>query len=165
MVHKKVLVAVLAAAIILAAILAIRPGGSGEIQAADGDKVVVVVNPGVSKRVTIAEAEELRQFLEKELGRKVEIYYPLSTAALVESRKFKNAQVAVGVGSRGGAIAQREAEVEMALVEIRDVVIDKPVAAPYYYSYFIVLRNSPYRQLDELKGRRACFPSETSVSG
>ncbi|MFN3804656.1 MAG: phosphate/phosphite/phosphonate ABC transporter substrate-binding protein [Pyrobaculum sp.] len=162
----KVLVAVLIIVVILAIALAIWPGGD-KIEASKivEDKIVVVVNPGVSTRVTVAEAEELRQFLERELGMRVEIYYPLSTAAVVESLKFKHAHVALGVGSLVGAIAMREAEVEMPLVEIREVVIDKPTAAPYYYSYFIVLKESPYRTLDELKGRRACFPSETSVSG
>jgi phosphonate transport system substrate-binding protein len=54
----------------------------------------------------------------------------------------------------------------MVLVEVRDVILDdKPVQAPYYYSYWIVLKDSPYKSLEELRGKRACFPSELSTSG
>lgn len=129
-------------------------------------KVVFVVNPGVSERVTVREAKELEEFLEKELGVDVEIYYPLSIAALVEALRFKHADVALGVGTLVSAIAVREADVEMVLVEARDVVVEnRRVVAPYYFSYFIVLKDSPYVYLDELRGKRACFPHERSVSG
>jgi phosphonate transport system substrate-binding protein len=54
----------------------------------------------------------------------------------------------------------------MLLAEVREVIIDdKMVEAPYYYSYWIVRKDSPYQRLEDLRGKRACFPSELSTSG
>lgn len=158
------IVAAAAAAAVLAALAAAYMGGPSA--SAGAERFVVLINPGVSQRVSVAEAQELEAFLEGQLGVDVELRYPTSTAALVEALKFKHAHAALGVGSLAAAIALREADVEMPLVEYRQVIIGNSTAvAPYYYSYFIVLRESPYVTLDELRGRRACFPSETSVSG
>lgn len=128
-------------------------------------KVVVVVNPIPRDRVE-AEARELESFLESRLGLDVELYFPTSIAAIVESLRFGHAHLALGVGSLPAALALYVADVEMLLVEVRDVVIDgKSVAAPYYYSYWIVLKDSPYKSLEDLRGKKACFPSELSTSG
>ncbi|MEM4493780.1 MAG: phosphate/phosphite/phosphonate ABC transporter substrate-binding protein [Pyrobaculum sp.] len=156
-----VIAGVLAVAVILGQISPHEQKSGVELQ-----KLVIVVNPGVSTKVSVAEAQELEQLLEEEIGLDAEIYYPLSAAALVEALKFGHAHVALGPGALVSALALREAEVEMLLVEYREVIIDnKPVVAPFYYSYFIVLKDSPYVALEELKGKKICFPSETSVSG
>ncbi len=128
-------------------------------------KIVVVVNPIPRDRV-VAEARELESFLESRLGLDVELYFPTSVAAIVESLRFGHAHVALGVGSLPAALALYVADVEMPLVEVRSVIIgNKSVEAPYYYSYWIVLKDTPYRSLEDLRGRRACFPSELSTSG
>ena len=137
-----------------------RPPDSSKIE-----KIVIVVNPVPRDRVE-AEARELESFLESRLGLDVELYFPVSVAAIVESLRFGHAQVALGVGSLPAALALYVADVEMILVEVRDVVIgSESKAAPYYYSYWIVPRDSPYRSLEDLRGRRVCFPSELSTSG
>ncbi|MEM2204539.1 MAG: phosphate/phosphite/phosphonate ABC transporter substrate-binding protein [Sulfolobales archaeon] len=128
-------------------------------------KMVVVVNPIPRERVE-AEARELESFLESRLGLDVELYFPTSVAAIVESLRFGHAQLALGVGSLPAALAIYVADVEMLLVEVRDVVIgNESRAAPYYYSYWIVAKDSPYKGLEDLKGKRACFPNELSTSG
>ncbi len=129
------------------------------------EKLVIVVNPVPRERVQV-EAIELERFLEERLGIDVEIYFPASVAAIVEALRFGHAHVALGVGSLPAALALSVADVEMVLVEVRDVIIDGvAVQAPYYYSYWIVLKDSPYTSLDQLRGRRVCFPSELSTSG
>jgi phosphonate transport system substrate-binding protein len=128
-------------------------------------RLVVVVNPIPRDRVA-AEAKELEEFLEKRLGIDVEIYFPLNVAATVEALRFGHAQVALGIGALPAALALSVADVEMLLVEVREVIIDdKMVEAPYYYSYWIVRKDSPYQRLEDLRGKRACFPSELSTSG
>ncbi len=138
----------------------------GELNVTETDKLVVVVNVGVSKKVSLEEARELESFLEDSLGMPVDVVYPTSSAAIIESLRFGHAHVALGPGSLVGALALKVADVEMPLVEYREVIVDgKKTVSPYYYSYFIVLRDSPYRYLSELRGKRACFPSPTSTSG
>jgi phosphonate transport system substrate-binding protein len=128
-------------------------------------RLVIVVNPIPRDRVA-AEAKELEEFLEKRLGIDVEIYFPLNVAATVEALRFGHAQVALGIGALPAALALSVADVEMLLAEVREVIIDdKMVEAPYYYSYWIVRKDSPYQRLEDLRGKRACFPSELSTSG
>jgi len=89
-----------------------------------------VVNPIPRDRVA-AEAKELEEFLERRLGVDVEIYFPLSVAAVVEALRFGHAQVALGIGSLPAALALSVADVEMLLAEVREVIIDdKMVEAP-----------------------------------
>jgi phosphonate transport system substrate-binding protein len=129
------------------------------------EKLVIVVNPMPRDRVQV-EAVELERFLEEKLGVDVELYFPTSVAAIVEALRYGHAQVALGVGALPSALALSVADVNMVLVEVREVIIDgKATSAPYYYSYWIVLKDSPYTSLDQLRGRRACFPSELSTSG
>jgi phosphonate transport system substrate-binding protein len=129
------------------------------------DRLVIVVNPLPRDRVA-AEARELESLLESRLGIDVEIYFPTSTAAIIESLRFGHAQLALGIGSLPAALALYVADVDMLLAEVREVIInDTIVHTPYYYSYWIVLKDSKYRGLEDLRGRRACFPSELSTSG
>ena len=37
--------------------------------------------------------------------------------------------------------------------------------APYYFSYWVVRKDSPYTSLSELRGKKAAFPSQLSTSG
>lgn len=128
-------------------------------------KVVVVVNP-IPRETVEAEAVELERFLESKLGVDVEIYFPTSVAAIVEALRYGHAHVALGIGSLPAALALHVANVEMPLVEVREVIIDgRSEHAPYYYSYWIVLKDSPYTSLEQLRGKKACFPSELSTSG
>jgi len=128
-------------------------------------RLVIVVNPIPRDRVA-AEAKELEEFLEKRLGVDVEIYFPLNVATTVEALRFGHAHVALGIGALPAALALSVADVEMLLAEVREVIIDdKVVEAPYYYSYWIVRKDSPYQRLEDLRGKRACSPSELSTSG
>jgi phosphonate transport system substrate-binding protein len=130
------------------------------------EKLVIVIQP-IPKDKIINEAKELEKFFEDRLDMDVEILYPDSNAAIVESMRFGHAHVALGVGSLTGVMIMNNANVMKPLiVERRNVFIgNEPHVLSYYYSYFIVLKDSPYNSLNDLKGKRACFPSETSVSG
>lgn len=137
-------------------------GGQGQQRIS---KLVFVVNPIPRDRVAV-EAMELERYLEDRLGVDVEILFPTSVAAIVESLRYGHAHVALGVGSLPAALALLVANVDMPLVEVREVIINNSVVhAPYYYSYWIVLKDSPYKSLEDLRGKRACFPSELSTSG
>ncbi|MFN3384688.1 MAG: phosphate/phosphite/phosphonate ABC transporter substrate-binding protein [Archaeoglobaceae archaeon] len=162
---RKSVIAAIATIVILTAGVGIlsysylsKPTGSLE-------KIVIVVNPMPRDRVEV-EAKELESFLESTVGVDVELYFPTSTAVIVESLRFGHAHVALGVGALPATLALYTADVEMLLVEVRDVVIDDTrTTAPYYYSYWIVLKDSPYKSIEELEGKKACFPSELSTSG
>ena len=130
-------------------------------------KLVIAIQPTVASDEMLNKAKPLQQFLEKSLGgkTKVEIYVPSSYAAVVESLRFGHAHVAF-MSAWPAQLAVRLGGAEVALAEIRQVLHGKEkVDAPYYYSYWIVLPDSPYKDLQSLKGKSACFPSPISTSG
>jgi phosphonate transport system substrate-binding protein len=130
-------------------------------------KLVIAIQPTVASDEMLNKAKPLQQFLEKDLGgkTKVEIYVPSSYAAVVESLRFGHAHVAF-MSAWPAQLAVRLGGAEVALAEIRQVLHGKEkVDAPYYYSYWIVLPDSPYKDLQSLKGKSACFPSPISTSG
>jgi phosphonate transport system substrate-binding protein len=115
----------------------------------------------------LTKSKPLQKFLEQELGGKikVDIYAPSSYAAVVESLRFGHAHVAF-MSAWPAQLAVQLGGADVALAEVRQVLHGKEkVEAPYYYSYWVVLPNSPYQNLNSLKGKSACFPSPISTSG
>ena len=130
-------------------------------------KLVIAIQPTVASDEMLNKAKPLQQFLEQSLGgkTKVELYVPSSFAAVVESLRFGHAQVAF-MSAWPAQLAVRLGKAEVALAEVRQVLHGKEkVEAPYYYSYWIVGPDSPYKDLQSLKGKNACFPSPISTSG
>ena len=131
------------------------------------NKLVIAIQPTVASDEMLTKAKPLRQFIEKGLGgkTKVEIYVPSSYAAVVESLRFGHAHMAF-MSAWPAQLAVRLGGAEVALAEIRQVLLGKDkVDAPYYYSYWVVSADSPYKDLQSLKGKSACFPSPISTSG
>ncbi|MCS7206957.1 MAG: phosphate/phosphite/phosphonate ABC transporter substrate-binding protein [Dehalococcoidia bacterium] len=130
-------------------------------------RVVIAIQPTMSAAEMLEKARPLEQFLEQQLGGKVDvqIYVPTSYAAVVESLRFGQAQVAF-MSAWPSYLATQMAGAEVALAEVREVVIGQEKReAPFYYSYWVVRADSPYENLLSLKGKRACFPSPISTSG
>jgi phosphonate transport system substrate-binding protein len=131
------------------------------------NKLVIAIQPTVASDEMLSKAKPLQQFIQKELGGKtnVEIYVPSSYAAVVESLRFGHAHMAF-MSAWPAQLAVRLGGAEVALAEVRQVLHGKEkVDAPYYYSYWVVGPDSPYKDLPSLKGKTACFPSPISTSG
>jgi phosphonate transport system substrate-binding protein len=130
-------------------------------------RLVVAIQPTFAATEMLEKAKPLEQFLERRLGNRVdvEIYVPISQAGVIEALRFGQAHVAF-MGAWAALLAVERAGAELALAEVREVVIDGQKAqATSYYSYWVVPKDSPYRSLEELRGKRACFPSPVSTSG
>jgi len=130
-------------------------------------KLVVAIQPSVSSDDMLKKARPLEKFLRDGLGGKtdVQVYVPSSFAAVVESLRFGHAQVAF-MSAWPAQLAVQLGGAEVALAEIREVLHGtKKVEAPYYFSYWIVQKDSSYQNLQALKGKTACFPSPISTSG
>jgi phosphonate transport system substrate-binding protein len=140
--------------------------GATERALAQG-KLVVAIQPSVSSDEMLKKARPLEKFLRDGLGGKtdVQVYVPSSFAAVVESLRFGHAQVAF-MSAWPAQLAVQLGGAEVALAEVRQVIIGKEKKeAPYYFSYWVVLPNSPYQNLQSLKGKTVCFPSPISTSG
>ncbi|MEM3156093.1 MAG: phosphate/phosphite/phosphonate ABC transporter substrate-binding protein [Nitrososphaerota archaeon] len=128
-------------------------------------KIIIAIQPTQNPLDISESSKSLKEFLEKRLGIPVEVYIPTDYAGVIEGLRFKNVQVAL-MGSWPAYLAVKNAGAELLLAEVRTVAIDgEKVNATYYYSYWIVLKETPYKSLEELRGRRVCFPSPLSSSG
>jgi len=130
-----------------------------------GDKLVIAVQPTSTAAELSADAGEIEEFLEARLDADVELRFPTTYAGVIEALRFGHADAAF-MGAWPAALATQEAGAEIALAEIREVIIDDELTeAPYYYSYWVVPSDSPYTSLEELQGKKAAFPSQLSTSG
>ena len=131
------------------------------------NKLVVAIQPTVSSDEILKKAQPLEKFLRDGLGGKtdVQIYMPSSYAAVVESLRFGHAQVAF-MSAWPAQLAVQLGGAEVPLAEVRQVLIgSEKKEAPYYFSYWVVLKDAPYQNLQALKGKSVCFSSPISTSG
>lgn len=137
----------------------------GAARAPEARKLVIAVQPTSTPEKLSAHAAELEQFLEQRLGTDVEIKFPTQYSGVIEALRFGHAQAAF-MGAWPAALAGRHAGAEVVLAEIREVSIgDRKTEAPHYLSYWVVRKDSPIQSLQELKGKKAAFPSQISTSG
>ncbi|MBI2887036.1 MAG: phosphate/phosphite/phosphonate ABC transporter substrate-binding protein [Chloroflexi bacterium] len=130
-----------------------------------GKKLVIAVQPTATPETLSADAKDIEQFLEKKLGVDVEIVFPTTFAGVIEALRFGHAQAAF-MSAWPAALAQKHAGAQVVLAEVREVVIeDKKVEEPFYYSYWVVRKDSPFTSLAELKGQKVSLPSPLSTSG
>lgn len=129
-------------------------------------RLVVAVQPTLAADEMLDKARPLEAWLEQALpGTDVQIYVPLSQAGVIEALRFGQAHVAF-MGAWPAYLASRLGGAELALAEVREVLIDdEPVHETFYFSYWVVPHTSPAKTLIDLQGRRACFPSPISTSG
>lgn len=126
---------------------------------------MLAVQPTGTPEQLSADARELQQFLEGRLGRPVELVFPTTYAGVIEALRFGHAQAAF-MSAWPAALAQKHAGAEVVLAEVREVVIgQEKKEAPYYYSYWVVRKDSPITSIEQLRGKRVSLPSPLSTSG
>lgn len=129
-------------------------------------KVVIAVQPTANPETLLAESRQIEGFLESRLkGVDVEIRVPTTFAGVIEALRFGHAQVAF-MSAWPAALASKHAGGQVVLAEVREVVIgEERLERPFYFSYWVVPTDSPYKSLQELKGKRVAFASPLSTSG
>ncbi|MEW6043241.1 MAG: phosphate/phosphite/phosphonate ABC transporter substrate-binding protein [Thermoproteota archaeon] len=127
--------------------------------------VTLAIQPTAQASDIESQAKELEQFLEDRTGYDVQIYIPTSYAGVVEALRFGQADMAL-MSAWPSYLAAQKAGATLELAEVREVVIgDTLTAETYYYSYWVVPKDSPYNTLEDLRGKTAAFPSPLSTSG
>lgn len=127
--------------------------------------VTLAIQPTASAVDIESQAKDLEQFLEEKTGYDVQIYIPTSYAGTVEALRFGKADLAF-MSAWPSYLAVQKAGATLDLAEVREVVIGEDlVSETYYFSYWVVSKDSPYNTLEDLKGKKAAFPSPLSTSG
>jgi len=130
-------------------------------------KLVVAIQPTLSSDEMLKKAQPLAKFFKDGLGGNtdVQIYVPTSHAAVVESLRFGHAHLAF-MSAWPAQLAVQLGGADVPLAEIRQVIHgNEKKDAPYYFSYWVVPKDSPYQNLQALKGKSVCFSSPISTSG
>ena len=138
----------------------------GKLESPAKEKLVLAVQPTATPEKLSAEAKDIEAFLEARMPNvDIEIVFPTFYGGVIESLRFGHAQAAF-LSAWPAALAVKNAGAEVALAEIREVVIgEEKVERPYYFSYWVVLKDSPYTSLEQLRGKKAAFSSLLSTSG
>ena len=145
--------------------MALACGDDGDKTVANRGKLTIAVQPTNTPEKLSADAKDIEKFLAERVGGSVELVFPTSFAGVVESLRFGHAHAAF-MSAWPSSLAHKLASAEIVLAEVREVVIDgQKTEAPYYYSYWVVKRDSPYANLEELRGKKASLPSQISTSG
>lgn len=141
-------------------------GAGGPVGAAPAsDPITIAVQPTQTAQELTAGAKEIGDFLSQRMGRPVELVFPTSYAGVVESLRFGHADAAF-MSAWPARLAAKHAEADVALAEIREVVIGQDKKnEPFYFSYWVVSPNSDITKLEDLRGKRVAFPSQLSTSG
>ncbi|NJD78394.1 MAG: phosphate/phosphite/phosphonate ABC transporter substrate-binding protein [Candidatus Methanoperedens sp.] len=128
-------------------------------------KITIAIQPTQQADEIMPQAKELEKFLESRVNADIEVRVPMSYSAVVESLRFGHAQVGL-MSAWPAAASANLAGSDVVLAEVREVIIDgRKTNETFYYSYYIVMKNSSYTKLEDLKGKRVVYASLTSTSG
>jgi phosphonate transport system substrate-binding protein len=152
-------------AVLGVAVLVLAACGAGGPLGGDGDPITIAVQPTQTAAELTASATEIADFLSERMGRKVELVFPTTYAGVVESLRFGHADAAF-MSAWPARLAWKHADADVALAEIREVVIGQDKRnEPFYFSYWVVPPNSTATKLEDLRGKRVAFSSPLSTSG
>ncbi|MEM2114591.1 MAG: phosphate/phosphite/phosphonate ABC transporter substrate-binding protein [Candidatus Caldarchaeum sp.] len=129
-------------------------------------KLVIAIQPTLSAAEVMQRSKPVEAFLEQRLPEvDVEIYVPTSYAAAVEALRRGHAQAGF-MSAWPSYLAWKLAGAEVVLAEVRTVGEgDKLIQSTAYYSYWIVMPDSPIKSVEDLRGKKVALPSPISTSG
>lgn len=121
------------------------------------EKLVVALKPDKNPDRMLDEKRNLSDCLKEYLEQEIEVMIPLSSAVIIEG--FANGTIDIGYLSSTGTSKAIERGVA-------DVLLAGEIdGKPYYMSYWIALKDSPYTRVEDLRGKPIAFSSRTSTSG
>ncbi len=119
--------------------------------------LVVALKPDKDPEKMLTERKVLAAFLSEKLGQPVDVIVPLSAAVIIEG--LANGTIDLGYLSATDLLNARKAKAASLLLAGE---IDGKTS---YASYWLTLKEKPYKDISELKGRPVAFASRTSTSG
>ncbi len=120
-------------------------------------EVVIALKPDKNPEKMVEEKAKLEKFLSQELSVPVRVVVPLSAAVILEG--FKGGSIDIGyLGSLDMYNAKKQ---KAAYVLLAGEIKGKTT----YESVWLVKKDSPYKSINDLKGKSIAFASRTSTSG
>ena len=120
-------------------------------------KVVVALKPDKDPDQMMKERKSLSDFLSSKLGKPVEVIVPLTSAVILEG--MANGTIDLGYLSATDMINARDKN--LANVLLAGEIEGKA----WYKSYWVSLKEKPYDNVEDLRGKPIAFSGKTSTSG
>lgn len=121
------------------------------------DKIIVALEPDKDPDAMLEDRASLQTYMTEATGKKVETIIPISSAVIYEGLRNGSIDVAY-LSATAAAKLVEDGIIDLLLAELID-------GHPYYESYWITLKESPYESIQDLKGKPIAFSSRTSTSG
>lgn len=133
--------------------------GCGPREEAPGEveTFVIALKPDKDPDAMLAERGELEAWLGDELGRPVDVIIPASGSVIEQG--LANGTIDAAYVSSTSLARYREAGVADLLLAV------EIEGQTFYQSYWVTLKENPYRSVEDLAGTAVCFASPTSTSG
>jgi len=117
----------------------------------------IALKPDKNPEAMIEERKVLESFVSENTGKPARVIIPLSSAVIIEG--FANGSLDIAyLASVDMVNAQKLGAAEILLAGEID-------GRNFYESYWLSLRDKPYKAIEDLKGKRVAFSSRTSTSG
>jgi len=127
------------------------------VTAEETKDIVIALKPDKNPEAMIEERKALENFLGKETGKTVKVIVPMSGAVIQEGLANGSIDVAYVSGLEMVQAEKNGAAELLLVVEIE--------GKPSYESYWVTLKDKPYKSVADLKGKPVAFASKTSTSG
>jgi len=120
--------------------------------------LVLALKPDKNPEALLAEKQVLERFLGERLQRPVKVIIPLSASVIIEG--FANGTIDLGyLSATDLARAKKLGSARLLLAG------EFPDGKTSYRSYWLTLRDRPYTEIAQLRGKPVAFASKTSTSG
>jgi phosphonate transport system substrate-binding protein len=140
----------------MATAIALSLGGYVLAQGTDPRQIRVALLPDENASTIIQNAQPLKAYLEKALGRPVEIVVTTDYSSMIEAMRFGRIEVAY-FGPLSYVLARSKSEIEAFAVGLSR-------GTPTYTSVVVVQSDSPVKTLADLKGKIVAYGDQASTS-
>jgi len=124
----------------------------------EGNPVKLYFVPSVEVGVIVESGEAITDYLTETTGLHFEVKVPTTYAAVVEELGAAEQDAVAFIPAFGYVLAHDKYGTEVALATVR-------YGWAYYWTEYVVRRDSGIESLQDLNGKRWAFPSTTSTSG
>lgn len=128
------------------------------LSASAADRLVVALKPDKNPDALLEEKKALEEFLSVRLQQPVQVMIPLSASVIIEG--FANGTIDLGyLSATDLARARKLGSARLLLAG------EFPNGKTSYRSYWLTLKDRPYTDIAQLRGKPVAFASKTSTSG
>ena len=120
-------------------------------------KIIVALEPDKDPDAMLEDRAALENYLSETTGKDIEAIVPMSSAVIYEGLRNGTIDLAYLSATAAGKLIEKDI-IDILLAELID-------GRPYYQSYWITLKDAPYKSISDLKGHPIAFSSRTSTSG